>query len=150
MRGVKMKIATVLMIALIAAVLSGCGSQGSVSKEKSETAAGSQAEAQESGSSQDASLDLLNCVKGTPWIYAGTSTEGSYQVSYTIDGKTQYNGKEFCKVTGHIEGAGLPAGYVWEYYFRWDAAKNNYAEVCYKLSYPGMPAQEGCTLTGSS
>jgi len=145
-----MKIATVLMIVLIAAVLSGCGSQGSVDKESNGAATDSQAEAQESGSVQDASLDLLNCVKGTPWTYAGTSAEGSYQISYTIDGKTQYHGKEFCKVTSHIEGTGLPAGYSWEYYFRWDAAKNNYAEVCYKISYPGVPAQEACTLTESS
>src|SRR3989304_1835975 len=140
--GINMKIVNVLVLLLIMAVLVGCGSQGSVNKENSGTPAAAPAEAETgsagaaqttttstdnaqttttttSGNSAQFSQDIVNCVRGTPWTYAGTSAAGSYQVSYTIDGKTQYKGKEFCKVIGHVEGTGLPAGYNWEYYFRW-------------------------------
>lgn len=157
-----MKNSTIVVMASIVllVLVAGCGTQqastgsNAASSGQSGQAASSAQQntpsAATAAGSEKFSQDIVNCVKGTPWTYAGASASGGYSVTYTIDGKTQYKGAEYCKVIGKVEGAGLPAGYTWEYYFRWDQAKANYAEVCYKVSYPGAPAQEGCTNTAAS
>ncbi len=159
-----MKNSTIVVMASIVllVLVAGCGTQqastgsNAASSGQSDQAAASAQQNTPSAAgnvntdSKQFSQDIVNCVKGTPWTYTGASAAGGYSVTYTIDGKTQYKGAEYCKVIGKVEGAGLPAGYSWEYYFRWDQAKANYADVCYKISYPGAPTQEGCTNTAAS
>ncbi|MEM3086679.1 MAG: hypothetical protein QXO51_04930 [Halobacteria archaeon] len=45
---------------------------------------------------------FVDCVAGTPWSFAGAagSAASAYRVTYTVEGKKQFKGKEFCKVAG--------------------------------------------------
>jgi len=147
-RGVYMKKAMISVLVLALMVLMGCTSQTTTVQKSSPDS--QQAVSVNSANAQAFSQDIINCVAGTPWTYQGTGAIESYKVTYTIDGKTQYKGQEFCKVIGHVEGANLPTGYSWEYYFRFDKVTGDYAEVCYKISFPGMPSQEGCNSAGTA
>ncbi len=146
----------VLAVILVLALFAGCTSKSPASgtqlegNVQSEGAADSQPAASTATSvnaanAQAFSQDILNCVKGSPWTYQGTTATGNYKVVYTVEGMADYNGKQYCKVTGQVQGIALPAGYSWEYYFRLNPEKTMYSEVCYKISFPGMAPQEGCS-----
>ena len=98
-----------------------------------------------SGSEKQFSEDIAKCVAGTPWAYEGASGAGAYQMTYTIDGKTGYKGKEYCKVTGKAENSALSGSYTLEYYFRWDSTQTKYSDLCYKVTVSGQ-SQEACVL----
>ncbi|MBI4361646.1 MAG: hypothetical protein HY558_00570 [Euryarchaeota archaeon] len=97
------------------------------------------------------SVDFAACIPGTPWEYAGASAAGGYTYTWKIEGKTDYKGSSgWCKVVGKATGAGVPAGYSFEYYFKGFDATKGYTDLCYKinLGYAGAPPQEACVITG--
>jgi hypothetical protein len=54
------------------------------------------------GSVEQFAAAFVNCVAGTPWGFAGAagSAASAFRVTYTVEGKMQFKGKEFCKVSG--------------------------------------------------
>lgn len=133
------------IISFLALVLiSGCIRQSAEAPEPSPAEPTSGVVTQ-AGSAEAFGEGIIKCTPGTPWEFTAGTQAGAYKASYTIEGKTQFKGSEYCRVKGKVEIPGATAelqGLSYDYYFKVDATGTTYSDIWFVMNIPGQPQQE--------